>query len=58
MTAHTTNPVPVVLFSPEGDALRSASLREGAVLSSVAPTILQLLGLDPPAEMDQPSLIN
>ncbi len=58
MTAHTTNPVPVVLFSPEGDPLRSVSLREGAVLSAVAPTILHLLGLEPPAEMDQPSLID
>ncbi len=58
MTAHTTNPVPVVLFSPEGDPLRSVSLRVGAVLSAVAPTILHLLGLEPPAEMDQPSLID
>jgi 2,3-bisphosphoglycerate-independent phosphoglycerate mutase len=57
MTAHTTNPVPVILISPVGDSLRTAHLREGAVLSSVAPTILELLGIDPPLEMDQASLI-
>ena len=57
MTAHTTNPVPVVLVSPPGDTLRLVHLRDGAVLSAVAPTILHLLGLTSPPEMDQKSLI-
>src|SRR5438445_12483703 len=38
-TAHTTNPVPVILTEP------GATLQNGA-LSDVAPTILALLGLD------------
>jgi 2,3-bisphosphoglycerate-independent phosphoglycerate mutase len=38
-TAHTTNPVPVILTAPE------ARLRDGE-LSDVAPTVLALLGLD------------
>jgi 2,3-bisphosphoglycerate-independent phosphoglycerate mutase len=43
-TAHTTNPVPVVLTAPE------ARLRDGA-LSDVAPTVLALLGFEPPGDM-------
>jgi 2,3-bisphosphoglycerate-independent phosphoglycerate mutase len=57
MTAHTTNPVSIVLVAPSDDALRHASLRQGAVLSSVAPTILDLLGIPAPETMDQKSLI-
>lgn len=57
MTAHTTNPVPVVLFAPADESLRNASLRDGAVLSAVAPTILDLLGIPAPDSMDQPSLL-
>ena len=44
-TAHTTNPVPLV-FLEEG-----RTLREGAGLADIAPTILGLLGLDVPGEM-------
>jgi len=43
-TAHTTNPVPVILTA-EGVQLRDGEL------SDVAPTILALLGLEPPREM-------
>jgi 2,3-bisphosphoglycerate-independent phosphoglycerate mutase len=43
-TAHTTNPVPVILTAPE------ARLRDGE-LSDVAPTVLALLGLDGSIEM-------
>jgi 2,3-bisphosphoglycerate-independent phosphoglycerate mutase len=45
-TAHTTNPVPLV-------AVRSgaASLRSGGALRDVAPTVLGLLGLEPPPDM-------
>jgi 2,3-bisphosphoglycerate-independent phosphoglycerate mutase len=51
-TAHTTNPVPVILFGgPEG-----AHLRDGR-LADVAPTVLQLMGLDQPAEMTGKTLI-
>ncbi len=48
-TAHTSNPVPIVLVQRElrgrGYALRDGSLRD------VAPTMLGILGLTPPAAM-------
>ncbi len=56
-TAHTTNPVPMILVAPDDSPLRHALLREGAVLCSIAPTVLDLMGIDPPASMNQPSLI-
>jgi len=55
-TSHTTNPVPVILVAPDDSPLRHASLRNGAVLSSIAPTVLDLMGIDPPPSMNQPSL--
>jgi 2,3-bisphosphoglycerate-independent phosphoglycerate mutase len=51
-TAHTLNPVPVVLVGgPEG-----ARLRDGR-LADLAPTLLVLMGLEPPAEMTGESLM-
>ena len=51
-TAHTTNPVPVVLVGgPDG-----ATLSEGR-LADLAPTLLDLMGLDLPPEMTGESLI-
>jgi 2,3-bisphosphoglycerate-independent phosphoglycerate mutase len=51
-TAHTTNPVPVILVGgPSG-----ASLRHGR-LSDIAPTLLQLMGLPQPPEMTGQTLI-
>ncbi|MEM9475444.1 MAG: 2,3-bisphosphoglycerate-independent phosphoglycerate mutase [Pseudomonadota bacterium] len=51
-TAHTTNPVPVILFGGPG----GARLTDGK-LCDLAPTLLQLMGLDQPAEMTGQSLI-
>jgi 2,3-bisphosphoglycerate-independent phosphoglycerate mutase len=45
-TAHTTNPVPLVAVGAQ-----AASLRVGGSLRDVAPTVLRLLGLEPPSEM-------
>jgi 2,3-bisphosphoglycerate-independent phosphoglycerate mutase len=45
-TAHTTNPVPFVAV-----AAQAARLRAGGSLRDVAPTVLQLLGIEPPVEM-------
>jgi 2,3-bisphosphoglycerate-independent phosphoglycerate mutase len=45
-TAHTTNPVPFVAV--RGGA---AALRGGGSLRDVAPTVLRLLDIAPPAEM-------
>ncbi|UXU76163.1 MULTISPECIES: 2,3-bisphosphoglycerate-independent phosphoglycerate mutase [unclassified Paracoccus (in: a-proteobacteria)] len=51
-TAHTLNPVPVIVYNgPSG-----ASLRDGR-LADVAPTVLDLMGLEPPPEMTGHSLI-
>ncbi|WP_043930316.1 2,3-bisphosphoglycerate-independent phosphoglycerate mutase [Bacillus sp. EB01] len=51
MTAHTTNPVPVIV-TKEG-----VELREGGILGDLAPTILDLLGVQKPAEMTGTTLI-
>jgi 2,3-bisphosphoglycerate-independent phosphoglycerate mutase len=45
-TAHTTNPVPLVAVAPGITTLRS-----GGALCDVGPTVLGLLGLEPPPEM-------
>ena len=46
-TAHTTNPVPLVLV----DWDQEQRLRTGGALCDVAPTILSMLGIEQPAEM-------
>jgi 2,3-bisphosphoglycerate-independent phosphoglycerate mutase len=46
-TAHTTNPVPLVVVDADGDA----PLRAGGALCDVGPTILRMLGLEQPVEM-------
>jgi len=43
-TAHTVNPVPAILVGG-GGSLRDGSLRD------IAPTILNLLGIEPPKSM-------
>jgi 2,3-bisphosphoglycerate-independent phosphoglycerate mutase len=50
-TAHSLNPVPLIVTAP------SIRLREGGVLADVAPTVLELLGIDVPAQMTGHSLI-
>ncbi|MFD0957948.1 2,3-bisphosphoglycerate-independent phosphoglycerate mutase [Paenibacillus chungangensis] len=50
-TAHTTNPVPLIV-TREG-----LDLRDGGILADIAPTLLELLKLDKPAEMTGNSLI-
>ena len=50
-TAHTTNPVPLILTNTH------LELKEGGKLGDLAPTILQLLGLPIPEEMTGESLL-
>ena len=57
LTSHTTSLVPVILVTTDDDPDRHAALRTDGMLSAVAPTVLELLGLTAPAAMDQPSLI-
>ena len=52
MTAHTTNPVPVIVTKP------GVELRDGGILADLAPTMLQLLNVEQPAEMTGKSLIS
>ncbi|GIV98318.1 MAG: 2,3-bisphosphoglycerate-independent phosphoglycerate mutase [Herpetosiphonaceae bacterium] len=56
-TAHTTNPVPFYLITPEDSLLRRVRLREGGRLADVAPTILDILGLPLAPEMTGKTLI-
>ena len=49
-TAHTTNPVPVILTASD------AALRDGE-LADVAPTVLALLGLEAPPQMTGTNLV-
>ncbi|MDA9335506.1 2,3-bisphosphoglycerate-independent phosphoglycerate mutase [Flavobacteriaceae bacterium] len=50
-TAHTTNPVPIILIDPE-----LTTIKDG-VLGDIAPTILKLIGIEKPDVMTQNSLI-
>ncbi len=50
-TAHTTNPVPFSVIGKE------CELREGGKLCDISPTIIKLLGLTQPTEMDGESII-
>ena len=52
-TAHTLNRVPAMLVNGPADATALADGR----LADVAPTLLQVMGLTPPAEMTGRSLI-
>jgi len=53
-TAHTTNPVPFIFVSND---MKDVKLRKGGRLADIAPTMLELLGLEKPVEMDGSSLI-
>ncbi|MEA5002321.1 MAG: 2,3-bisphosphoglycerate-independent phosphoglycerate mutase [Christensenella sp.] len=53
-TAHSTNPVPCILVSK---AHQADSLRDGGILADLAPTMLDLMGLPQPVEMEGKSLI-
>ncbi|MBT8303064.1 MAG: 2,3-bisphosphoglycerate-independent phosphoglycerate mutase [Bacteroidia bacterium] len=50
-TAHTTNPVPVILIDKDLKKIKSG------ILGDIAPTILKLIGLPQPEAMTQESLI-
>ena len=50
-TAHTTNPVPFCVVNYD------CELREGGRLADIAPTMLQIMGLEQPEEMYGTSLI-
>ncbi|HET7710739.1 MAG TPA: 2,3-bisphosphoglycerate-independent phosphoglycerate mutase, partial [Thermoanaerobaculia bacterium] len=53
-TAHTTNPVPLILVDEQK---RFGTLRKHGTLANVAPTILDILNIAQPAEMTAESLL-
>ena len=52
-TAHTTNPVPFLLVNADA----SYGLREGGCLADIAPTLIELMGMEQPKEMTGKSLL-
>ena len=52
-TAHTTNPVPFILYNYD----EAYTLKEGGRLCDIAPTLLDIMGLAKPAEMTGESLL-
>ena len=52
-TAHTTNPVPFVLVNADP----AYGLREGGCLADIAPTLIELMGMEQPKEMTGNSLL-
>ena len=52
MTAHTTNPVPVIVTQNQ------VTLRTDGILGDLAPTVLDLLGVEKPVEMTGKSLLS
>ena len=50
-TAHTTNPVPVILVDKDIKTIKNG------ILADVAPTVLKLIGVTQPAVMDRSSLV-
>ena len=52
-TAHTTNPVPFILVNADP----AYKLREGGCLADIAPTLIELMGMEQPEEMTGKSLL-
>ena len=52
-TAHTTNPVPFILVNYD----ENYTLREGGYLAEIAPTLIEMMGMQQPAEMTGKSLL-
>ncbi len=52
-TAHTTNPVPFILVNYDD----GVALREGGCLADIAPTLIEMMGMEKPEEMTGKSLL-
>jgi len=50
-TAHTTNPVPLILVDPDRNSINAG------VLANIAPTILEILDIPKPDAMTEESLL-
>ena len=54
LTQHTTNPVPFILVSEKN---KNVKLKENGSLANVAPTVLELLGLEIPETMEESMIV-
>ena len=54
-TSHTTNPVPFIVA---GDKYIGRALKKSGALCDVAPTLLEIMGIAKPAEMDGESMLD
>ncbi len=52
-TAHTTNPVPFIIYNADP----KYTLREGGKLCDIVPTLIEMMGMEKPAEMTGESLL-
>ena len=52
-TAHTTNPVPFILVNAD----KAYTLRENGCLADIAPTLIELMGMEQPEDMTGKSLL-
>ncbi|NLJ89362.1 MAG: 2,3-bisphosphoglycerate-independent phosphoglycerate mutase, partial [Clostridiales bacterium] len=52
-TAHTTNPVPFILINYD----KNYTLKEGGKLADIVPTLIEMMGMEKPAEMTGESLL-
>ena len=53
LTSHTSNPVPFILVNYDP----AYTLREGGCLADIAPTLIEMMGMEKPAEMTGESLL-
>ena len=56
-TSHSLNPVPCIVYDPECKGEYASQLREGLGISSLAATVLNLLGYEAPADYDASVLV-
>ena len=52
-TSHSLNPVPCIIYDPDGKGEYKANLKEGLGISSLAATCIELLGFVAPADYDK-----
>ena len=52
-TAHTTNPVPFILVNYD----ENYTLREGGRLADIVPTLIEMMGMEKPADMTGESIL-
>jgi 2,3-bisphosphoglycerate-independent phosphoglycerate mutase len=56
-TSHSLNPVPCIIYDPDYNGEYKLELREGLGISSLAATLIELLGFIPPKDYD-PGVLN